>query len=257
MKDPTSQFDPSAYLDELPCIYKLGDKVSCSTDIKNQQFREEQLEKASRNEQAMAGSYSFEAEPKIETSWFWGYANKKNMDCISTEPTKEPISEHWSTCMAKRGPNSNGMRLTSLQQPHEVQSPSAGMDMTEQQYQKRISQMERSIENANIYLEALKEANRVYTSVGTLRQSAEVLRYVKLAVKAAERSFALATSLLTEGVNVNNQEEVASTLLYASSLELWKARAIITRQTAAARVLQRTIKLWKCRSTRLIPQPKQ
>ncbi len=100
----------------------------------------------------MAGSYSFEAEPKIETSWFWGYANKKNMDCMS----KEPISELWCTDMAKRGPSPNGMGLIPLQQPHEVPSLSTGMDMTEKQYQKRISQIQRSIENAKIYLEVLK-----------------------------------------------------------------------------------------------------
>ncbi len=53
---------------------------------------------------------------------------------------------------------------------------STGMDVTEKPYQKKISEMQRSIDNAKIYLEALQEANRVYTSVGTLRQSAEVLR---------------------------------------------------------------------------------
>ncbi len=248
-KEPISQFDTSTYLDELPSriqAIKLGDQISPNTDVKNQLFRQEQLESVSRNEHAMAGSYSFEAGPKIETAWFWGQTNKKGMDCMS----KEPIGEIWSTDMATRGRGPNGMGLIPVQQQlHEVPPWSTRIDVTEKPYQKKISQMQRSIDNAKIYLEALQDANRVYTSVGTLRQSADVLRQARLAVKAAERAFGLATSLLTEGLNVNRQEEDASTLLYASSLELWKARATLTRQTAAARVLQRTIKLWHYRPT--------
>ncbi len=254
-KEPAPQFDTSTYLDELPCIIqttKLSNQIPSNTNLKSQQFREEQLQRASRNEQAMVDSYSFEAEPKIETAWFWGYENKKGMDCKG----KEPMGKLWPTDVAKRGRGPNDMGLMPLQQPYEVPSLSAGVNVAEEHYQKKISQMQRSIDNAKIYLEALQEANRVYTNAGTLRQSAEVLRQARLAVKAAERAFVLVTSLLTEGLNVNDQEEDASTLLYASSLELWKARATMTRQTSAARVLQRTIKLWHYRPLRLIPCPK-
>ncbi len=40
------------------------------------------------------------------------------------------------------------------------------MDAAEKPHQKKISQMQRSIDNAKIYIDALQEANRVYTSVG-------------------------------------------------------------------------------------------
>ncbi len=96
---------------------KLSDQMPRNTNVKNQRFREEQLERVSRNEQAMADSYSFEAEPNIETAWFWGYTNKKDMDCMC----KEPMGKLWSsTDMAKRGRGPNGMGLIPLQQPHEV-----------------------------------------------------------------------------------------------------------------------------------------